>query len=206
MNKALLLNWKWRILKEDKAIWSKFLLLRYLNPKLKVLASCEEVLNREDSSWWKDVILNDFKEESSDEGFSDWVNCKFKKGNNTLFWHSCWLGDQTLSTSFPYLFDLSTNKLCANIDAIVGIERMLPPGSFGGDSAGASQLRDLNVLLNGIEPDNSDFDDFHWNLTSNGCFLVSSVSTAVSNAKDSAWITSTIKLSDVVWKGYADEC
>ncbi|XP_058783775.1 uncharacterized protein LOC131658506 [Vicia villosa] len=132
-----------------------------------------------------------------------------------FFWHSCWLGDQTLSTpAFPYLFDLSTNKFCAvsdvvswnngtfswNIEAIVDIERMLPPGTLGGDSAGASQLRDLKVLLNGIEPDNTDVVDFHWNLTSNGCFSVSSVSMAVSNAKDLTWTTSTIKLLELVWK------
>ncbi|XP_058747189.1 uncharacterized protein LOC131620201 [Vicia villosa] len=112
MNKSLILKWKWRILKEDKAIWSTFLLLRYQNPKFKVLASCVEVLNRDDSSWWRDIILNDFKEEDSVEGFIDWVNCDFKKGNTILFWHSCWLGDQTLCVSFSYLFDLSTNKLC----------------------------------------------------------------------------------------------
>ncbi|XP_058757953.1 uncharacterized protein LOC131631189 [Vicia villosa] len=36
INKALLLKWKWRILTEDKAIWSRFIKERYVEPKLKV--------------------------------------------------------------------------------------------------------------------------------------------------------------------------
>ncbi|XP_058753770.1 uncharacterized protein LOC131626954 [Vicia villosa] len=118
MNRSLLLKWKWRILKEDNAIWSRFLLLRYQNPKFKVLASSGEVLNLNDSSWWKDIILNDFREEDSVEGFNDWVKCDFKKDNTILFWHSCWLGDQTLRKSFMFLFDLSTNKLYKVSEAI----------------------------------------------------------------------------------------
>src|SRR3954466_12504482 len=51
MNRFVLLKWKWRILKEDRAIWGIFQLLRYQNLKFKVLASCREVLNRDDSSW-----------------------------------------------------------------------------------------------------------------------------------------------------------
>ncbi|XP_058746851.1 uncharacterized protein LOC131619813 [Vicia villosa] len=154
MNRSLLLKWKWRILKEDKATWSRFLLLRYQNPKIKVLASCVDVLNQDDSSWWRDIIFNDFKEEDSVEGFNDW--------------HSCWLGDQTLHASFSHLFDLSTNKLCKvsdvitwnngayswNIYVLFGIDGLLPlgpnffqPASNGIVSVFDLQLRDLKSVI-----------------------------------------------------------
>lgn len=45
MNKALLLKWKWRILMEKDAIWSRFFELRYYNPKFKVQATCEDIIN-----------------------------------------------------------------------------------------------------------------------------------------------------------------
>ncbi|XP_058775212.1 uncharacterized protein LOC131649467 [Vicia villosa] len=197
LNRALLLKWKWRILKEDKAIWSRFLLLRYHNPKFKVLASCGEVLNRDDSSWWRHTVLNDFKEEEGVEGFIDWINCDCKNGNNILFWHSCWLGDQTLCDSFPYLFDLSTNKLCKvsdviswsegafswNVNALFGLDGLDILNSFSSHSVQndnisdiALQLRELKESLERINPTNLEHDVFWWKLNPTGVFSVASVS------------------------------
>ncbi|XP_058746451.1 uncharacterized protein LOC131619364 [Vicia villosa] len=175
-----------------------------------VLASCVEVLNRDDSSWWRDIILNASKEEDFVEGFIDWVNFDFKKGNTVLFWHSCWLGDQTLCVSFPYLFDLSTNKLCKvsdviswnngahswNLDVLFGNL----PVTNGIASAFDIQLRDLKALLDGIVPNILDHDDFHWKLNPTGVFSVASVSHLVSNTKDLAWPINTINLLVVIWK------
>lgn len=73
MNRAFLIKWKWRILKEDNAIWSRFFRLRYKNPKLKVQAACGEVINVDDSIWWRDIILNDIKAEGSEIYFSSCV-------------------------------------------------------------------------------------------------------------------------------------
>ncbi|XP_058784167.1 uncharacterized protein LOC131658936 [Vicia villosa] len=221
MNKSLLLKWKWRILKEDKEIWSRFLLLRYHKPKLKVLAACKDALNRDDSRWWRDIILNDFKEEDLVDGFIDWVKCDLKKGNNILFWHSRRLGDQTLRVSFPHLFDCTTNNLCAvgdliiwnngafswNLEAIFGSDILIPSAPntstfifIGMGSVLDEELRDLKMLLEGVEPDISATDEFHWNLTATGAFTVSSVSHLVANAKDLAWPIHTIKLLEVIWK------
>ncbi|XP_058767209.1 uncharacterized protein LOC131640851 [Vicia villosa] len=221
MNRSLLLKWKWRSLKEDKAIWSRFLLFRYQNPKFKVLASSGEVLNRDDSSWWRDIILNDFKEEDSVEGFKDWVKCELKRGNNILFWHSCWLGHQTLRVSFPHLFDLSTNKLSKvsdvfswndgafnwNINGLFEIDDFVHLNSdFTHDAlndtptAFVLQVRELKVLLKGIVPNNTEEDNFHWKLNPNGVFSVASVSNLVANAKDMAWSTNVINLLEAMWK------
>ncbi|XP_058775262.1 uncharacterized protein LOC131649520 [Vicia villosa] len=221
LNRALLLKWKWRILKEDKAIWSRFLLLRYHNPKFKVLASCGEVLNRDDSSWWRDIVLNDFKEEEGVEGFIDWINCDCKNGNNILFWHSCWLGDQTLRDSLPHLFDLSTNKLCKvsdviswsegafswNVNAHFGLDGLDILNSFSSHSVQndnildiALPLRELKESLESINPTNLEHDVFQWKLNPTGVFSVASVSSLVSNAKDNAWPINTIKLLETMWK------
>ncbi|XP_058753771.1 uncharacterized protein LOC131626956 [Vicia villosa] len=72
--------------------------------------------------------------------------------------------------------------------------------SNGTSTAISLLLRDLNVLLDGITPNNANHDNFHWKLTSNGVFSVASVSNLVSNAKDITWPTNTIKLLDVMWK------
>ncbi|XP_058763724.1 uncharacterized protein LOC131637156 [Vicia villosa] len=92
-NKVLLLKWKWRFLKEDKAIWSSFMGLRYHNIKLKVIQPSREALNSDESIWWGDVISNDVKADTSEDGFNSCVQCRVKKRNNTLFWHSIWLGE-----------------------------------------------------------------------------------------------------------------
>ncbi|XP_058768779.1 uncharacterized protein LOC131642557 [Vicia villosa] len=62
------------------------------------------------------------------------------------------------------------------------------------------EFRDLKTNLQGVVPDILATDEFHWKLNTNGDFSVSSVSHLVSNAKDIAWSTSTIKLLDVIWK------
>ncbi|XP_058751681.1 uncharacterized protein LOC131624783 [Vicia villosa] len=221
MNKYLLLKWKWRILKEDKAIWSNFLRLRYHNPKIKVLAASKDLINRDDSRWWRDIVLNDYNEEALGDGFTDRITCDLKQDNNVLFWHSVWLVDQPLRVFFPLLFDHITNNLCTvkdilisnngnilcNWEAIFGDEifiHLVPNANLINLSitskAIGDELRDLIVLLRGVELDITAKDDFHWNLTSNGVFTVSSVSFLMSSAKEIAWPNSTIKLLDVIWK------
>ncbi|XP_058775531.1 uncharacterized protein LOC131649790 [Vicia villosa] len=62
------------------------------------------------------------------------------------------------------------------------------------------ELRELKTMIQGIVPNILATDDFHWNLTSNGVFTLSSVSHLVSNAKDLAWPSPIIKMLDVIWK------
>lgn len=104
--------------------------LRYFNLKLKVLASCGEVTNPDDSIWWKDLLLNDIKAENNDVNFSSCVQCKTNRGNNILFWHNSWLGNQAFCSIFPDLFDLSTSKLCSIEEALArnsgAVKEMFP--------------------------------------------------------------------------------
>ncbi|XP_058741710.1 uncharacterized protein LOC131614098 [Vicia villosa] len=206
---------------EDKAIWSRFLLVRYHNPKIKVLALSKDLLNRDDSRWWRDIVLNDFKEDELGEGFTDWVSCEFKNGYNTLFWHSCWLIDQPLRVSFPHLFVRTINKLCAvsdivswnngvilwNLESIFGTDVSLSPAPNAFNqfpsvmsTVVVEELRDLKALLQGVVPDNLAKDEFRWNLTSNADFKLSSVSILVSNAKELAWSLPIINMLDIIRK------
>ncbi|KAI5411581.1 hypothetical protein KIW84_056590 [Lathyrus oleraceus] len=50
-NKALLLKWKWRIVKENDALWSEILRVRYINPKLKMFIDGGSKTRRDESIW-----------------------------------------------------------------------------------------------------------------------------------------------------------
>ncbi|XP_058750207.1 uncharacterized protein LOC131623229 [Vicia villosa] len=149
------------------------------------------------------------------------LNATLKKGNHILFWYSCWLVEQPLRVVLPHLFERTTNKLSVvsdlfivnngeitwNLEDIFGVDvlnSLVPMAHTSNPSTTVTviseELRDLKVLLQGMVPDPSEKDDFHWNLTSNGVFTVSSVSHLVANAKDIAWTTSIIKMLDVIWK------
>ncbi|XP_058766137.1 uncharacterized protein LOC131639679 [Vicia villosa] len=162
-------------------------------------------------------VLNNLKEDEMGEGFNDWVKCVFKNGNNILFWHSCWMDDQPLRVTYPHLFDCITNNLCVvrdlltfnqggitwNLESILGADVINTSVSTAHSAMGmviGDEFRDLNLNLQGVVSDILATDEFHWKLNTNGDFSVSSVSHLVSNAKDIAWPTSTIKLLEVIWK------
>ncbi|XP_058774256.1 uncharacterized protein LOC131648522 [Vicia villosa] len=80
VNKALLLKWKWRILRKDNAIWSRFLLLRYHCPKLKVQVPSGEMSRSDDSIWWRDINKNNVIDDLVDSGFTGCYMCCCKNG------------------------------------------------------------------------------------------------------------------------------
>ncbi|XP_058741679.1 uncharacterized protein LOC131614069 [Vicia villosa] len=118
INKALLLKWKWRILTEDNTIWSRFLEVRYVEPKLKVQGYIEEGNKSKDSKWWRDVLANDIKTEFGDDGFTSNIRCTVGKGKKILFWSSLWWGDQTFQALFLDLFNASNNIFATVFDAV----------------------------------------------------------------------------------------
>ncbi|XP_058754107.1 uncharacterized protein LOC131627284 [Vicia villosa] len=187
INKELLLKWKWRILKEDKAIWSNFLDLRYIGSKLKVQKSRGVIFNPKDSIWWRDVISNDVKVDFNDEGFLSGVQCFLKEGNHILFWYSHWLDDQNLCSQFPDLYEFSTNKLCTVFAAfsrdndatfwhsscINGVENCV----FSSTASGSvkAQWQQLFCLLCAVRPVRDERDNFVWSQSLDGEFSVASV-------------------------------
>ncbi|XP_058759231.1 uncharacterized protein LOC131632499 [Vicia villosa] len=211
VNKALILKWKWRILKEDNAIWSRFVLLRYHYPELKVQAPRGEMCCKDDSIWWRDINNNDLLDEFVVNGFSGCYKCNCKNEKDTLFWHNFWLGDQSLRESFPELFDMSTIKNCAVADLMVlenGRYKWTPGLLFGSsgvlaaaaaavlDSAGCARLcTELDVMQLNV----AENDGFSWCINSENDFKVASISNIVSVSKTFAWAPNVIKLLKVMW-------
>ncbi|XP_058726375.1 uncharacterized protein LOC131597715 [Vicia villosa] len=212
INKALLYKWKWRILKEDKAIWSKLLQVRYVEPKNKILAPCEMVVCSNDSMWWRDILRNDVKTDCNEEILSGFIQCEVKKGTHIPFWFGNWIGDQILSIKFPDLFDISINKLCTVTDVFYWEDNgtvwnsvLLFGPEFGEGLSAASRSmqqawRDFKLLLSDVRLEGGRSDAFRWRPNDNGEFTVASVNSLISENKDSVWLPNKVSMLNVMWK------
>ncbi|XP_058742136.1 uncharacterized protein LOC131614590 [Vicia villosa] len=58
LNVALLRKWKWRLLTEKEAVWSGIINHRYDNSALKILVEDVSVVSKQDSIWWRDVLIS----------------------------------------------------------------------------------------------------------------------------------------------------
>ncbi|XP_058759850.1 uncharacterized protein LOC131633146 [Vicia villosa] len=215
VNRAILLKWKWRILTEKDTIWSRFIELRYTNPKLKVQATGEEVGNPDDSIWWRDVIKNDLSLESFEHGFSGCVKSIPNDGKSTLFWHSLWSGNQPIRTLFPVLYASAVNTCCSLKEAILWQDgkaiwdcNRLLAGTFSTATArnsaatAAYQQEEWTRLVDSLPvPDlnNGEHDRFVWMLNDDGLFSVGSTAILVAESKDKAWPIATVRNMCVVW-------
>ncbi|XP_058776499.1 uncharacterized protein LOC131650805 [Vicia villosa] len=212
-NRALLLKWKWRLLKDDGAVWKDFVQWRYKNSRLKVFLPAGEGVNAKDSKWWRDVLSIDILRDNSEEGFSSCVKCIVNNGCSISFWYSNWLGNQSLRLSFPVLFDLSTNRYAAVGDIVEwenGIQRwnfenLFDSGSFlqvintiGGLQAASWQqfLDDVNAfsLVSSAE------DSFVWLPRHDGVFSVAGVVVLQEEHKEFAWGSDVISRLSIMWK------
>ncbi|XP_058734014.1 uncharacterized protein LOC131605705 [Vicia villosa] len=193
-------------------MWNSFLQFRYHNIKLKVFHSDGEASNSNDSIWWRDVISNDITTDAHEEGFSMCVHCKVKKGNSILFWHSIWLGNQSIHFTFPNLFDLSTNKLYTVAELVVwenGNQSWNLVQLFGSvfnpvqGTAGGSMLVQwqlLQEMLLSVSLDPAAEDSFVWQQKLDGDFMVVSVTDLISEQKESAWHPAIIRRLKITWK------
>ncbi|XP_058774257.1 uncharacterized protein LOC131648523 [Vicia villosa] len=115
VNKALLLKWKWRILRKDNAIWSRFLLLRYHCPKLKVQVPSGEMSRSDDSIWWRDINKNNVIDDLVDSAdVLVWTNGTHKWNLEALFGSSTTHGTAVVAvtTARP-----CWNQFCAKLDS-----------------------------------------------------------------------------------------
>ncbi|XP_058762738.1 uncharacterized protein LOC131636104 [Vicia villosa] len=78
-----------------------------------------DMSRNDDSIWWRDISNNNLLDDFVDSGFTGCFLSCCKNGKNILFWHSLWLGDQSLRERYPDVFDLSTIKNCAVADVLV---------------------------------------------------------------------------------------
>ncbi|XP_058783674.1 uncharacterized protein LOC131658394 [Vicia villosa] len=86
MNVSLLMKWKWRICTEANAIWSNLLIHRYKNPEVKMYVNDTGVISKNDSIWWRDLILINDCVGSNGLSVSDSFLCRVKSGDNVSFW------------------------------------------------------------------------------------------------------------------------
>ncbi|XP_058760864.1 uncharacterized protein LOC131634228 [Vicia villosa] len=220
VNKALLLKWKWRILREDNAIWSRFISLRYHCPKLKMQASNGDMSRNDDSIWWRDITNNNLINDFVASGFTGCFSCCCKNGKSILFWHSLWLGDQYLRELYPDLFDMSTIKNCAVADVLVWnngkhyweLEALFRGGAATVFSTGASTstaaaaVRGMSCWarfcadVNSYIPIELENDNFVWRINPEKEFLVASISNIVNVSKSFARPNHLIKLLKAMWE------
>ncbi|XP_058725811.1 uncharacterized protein LOC131597115 [Vicia villosa] len=228
VNKALLLKWKWRILKEDNAIWSKFFSLRYPCPKLKLQVPNGDMNRSDDSIWWRDITKNNLIDDFIDGGFSGCFSCCCKDGKNILFWHSLWLGDQSLRELYPDLFDMSTIKNCAIADVLVWnngnhfweLEALFRGGAATVFMGGAGSVFLTGAATSSSEaavrgfpcwsrfcadiysftPNDMEADSFRWRINPEKEFSVSSILDIVNDSKSFVWPNQLSSLLKVMWE------
>ncbi|XP_058725579.1 uncharacterized protein LOC131596860 [Vicia villosa] len=183
------INW------DDGAVWKRFVQWRYKNIRLKVFLPAGEGVNAKDSKWWRDVLSIDILRDNSEEGFS-----------------SC-LGNQSLRTTFPDLFDLSTNRYASVGDIVEWengtprwkFENLLECGSYfqvvhtvgGLQSANWQQFLDI---VNAYLLDSSAEDSFVWTPRQDGVFTVASVAVLQEEHKEFAWGSDINRRLNIMWK------
>ena len=98
-NKAFLMKWLWKFLKEEQSLWYKVIKSKFdIHPNHWDSKVVERGTFR---SPWK-VISSLYSE------FHQMVSFKIGNGNKVRFWEDRWADENTLKGLFPSLFRLST--------------------------------------------------------------------------------------------------
>ncbi|XP_058755939.1 uncharacterized protein LOC131629160 [Vicia villosa] len=212
-NRALLLKWKWRFLKDDGAVWKSFVKWRYNNFRLKVFLPAGEGSNVKDSIWWRDVLSIDIFRDNAEEGFSSCVQCTANNGASISFWYSIWLGNQSLRTSISDLFDLSTKRYASVGDIVEwdnGTQRWKFESLFDsvflfqvlnseGGLQSANWKRFLDMVKSCLLVPSAE-DGFEWIPIHEGVFSVASVAVLLEEHKEPAWGTVINRRLSTMWK------
>ncbi|XP_058776307.1 uncharacterized protein LOC131650620 [Vicia villosa] len=182
----------------------------------------------DDSIWWRDITKNNLIDDFVDSGFSGCFSCCCKNGKNILFWHSLWLGDQSLRELYLDLFDMSTIKNCAVADVLIwnngkhywelealfrgGDATVFSDGAATDFSIGAATfiavaaVRGLSCWprfcadVNSYIPIELEKDNFVWRINPGKEFSVSSVSNIINDSKSFVWPTHLFILLKVMWE------
>ena len=97
MNKALMLRWVWRILREEGGLWLHIIKAKYLQGR--PLLACDR---QDGSQFWR--AIQAIKHEIR-------MGARFSigDGEGTLFWHDPWMDDLPLRVKFPSLFAICSD-------------------------------------------------------------------------------------------------
>ncbi|KAA0039770.1 LINE-1 retrotransposable element ORF2 protein [Cucumis melo var. makuwa] len=165
-NFALLTKWLWRYIHEDSPLWKKIINAKYRSlSKGDIPCVCNHSSSR--SPWFS--ICKGL------EWFQRHVSWKIKNGRSFSFWHSHWHQNSPLSSHYPRLYALSTNKESS-------IRDMWNNTLMDWDLNPRRQLREwehplwaeLKNSLNASFCENGN-DSPMWTLNSNGLYTVASV-------------------------------
>ncbi|XP_058777040.1 uncharacterized protein LOC131651391 [Vicia villosa] len=167
MNVSLLMKWKWRIMTEENAIWSNILKHRYSKPVVKMFVNDKVVLTRNDSIWWRNLLMINDCAGSNGVSISDLFFCRVNSGENVSFWFSKWAGNQVISEAFPELYNHANNPCMTVADAgfwqdgtwVWDSDRWIRNDDEETVSELLEQLVDMLPLL---DPASTGRDEFNW--------------------------------------------
>lgn len=107
-NKALVGKWIWRILNKKETLWVKILLSKYGSLEESRNVACGGRGALKVSNWWKELCRLYWGHEGN--GMRKEFLKKLGRGEDTLFWHDLWIGEEILSLKFPRLYRISGQK------------------------------------------------------------------------------------------------
>ena len=178
-NKCLLSKWLYKIL-HGEGVWHELIHNKYLHSK--TLSQVQ--MQPSDSPFWKGLMR--VKDDFFNLG-------RFEVGNgaDTLFWEDVWLGNNSLASQYPLLYNIVQRKEVSVADVMshnplnIEFRRALSGNKW--DSWLHLVRRLMDVQLCGAE------DKFVWNLTPSGVFSVKSMYLNYMNGH-------TVYLKKYIWK------
>lgn len=88
---------------DEDAVWRGILHSRCGNIKKKVLIGDISVVEKSNSIWWRDMLLNDNYVSLLNNNFSGAISVSVGIGEVVTFWFSSWAGLQPLHHAYPEL-------------------------------------------------------------------------------------------------------
>ncbi|XP_058749275.1 uncharacterized protein LOC131622266 [Vicia villosa] len=153
-NKALLIKWLWRFIKEDNALWKNILEAKYGAMHERILFKIKRSPLSRKSIWWRDLMqLSEEREECS---FGQMVLIKLGDGVKTPFWTGRWIGQSPLCTMFPNLFLIAGNPVVEVASMGEWVNNVwqwqIETNVIVGNLEAQSEKGELLNILEGIEP------------------------------------------------------
>ncbi|KAI5393372.1 hypothetical protein KIW84_060486 [Lathyrus oleraceus] len=120
-NISLLLKWKWRILNDMTAIWSKLIDFRYHSFGIPSMSRGFHKGRNCDSILWRDLSNLGCDDGSSKDCFRDNLRCILGKGSDVDFWSIRWLCSQSIKEVFPELHESHLVEVDSELSATLYI-------------------------------------------------------------------------------------